>query len=80
MARLIEEPNEETLQILDRATALLSDLPFSVDLWKVQNGYFRILNNGYEKLQEHQERGDEGAQPWLDRFKSLGHKLAVKVD
>jgi alpha-amylase/alpha-mannosidase (GH57 family) len=78
--RLIADPTGSALCLLDSATSLLSDLPFSVDLWKVQNGYFRILENGYASLREQQGQGEEGAKTWLDTFRSLGRKLAVKVD
>jgi alpha-amylase/alpha-mannosidase (GH57 family) len=80
MRRLIAEPTDECLALLDRATDLLSDLPFRVNTWTVQNGYFRILENGYPNLRERQNRGDETAKAWLDRFKSLGRKFGVNVE
>jgi alpha-amylase/alpha-mannosidase (GH57 family) len=77
--RMSAEPTETSLRLLDRAVDLLSYLPFSVNIWTVQNGYFRILNDGYAKLREREARGDKAAQAWLDAFRSLGRKLAVKV-
>jgi alpha-amylase/alpha-mannosidase (GH57 family) len=80
MQRMIAEPTEASLRLLDRAADLLNDLPFSVNLWTVQNGYFRILENVQRDLRQRQDRGDETASAWLERFRSLGRKLAVKVD
>jgi hypothetical protein len=80
MQRMIAAPTEASLRLLDRATDLLNDLPFSVNLWTVQNAYFRILENVQRDLRQRQDRGDETANAWLEPFRSLGRSLAVKVD
>ena len=77
--RFAAEPTEAHLRQLDTAAGLLRSLPFTVDLWKVQNAYYGMLKNVYPKMRENKERGDELAQALIDGFEALGQKLAVKV-
>ena len=77
--RFAAEPTEAHLRLLDTAAGLLRSLPFTVDLWKVQNVYYGMLKNVYPKMRENKERGDELAQALIDGFEALGQKLAVKV-
>jgi alpha-amylase/alpha-mannosidase (GH57 family) len=52
--------------------------PFGVDLWKVQNVYWSILNDRYSAA-----RNPEGAQAgdrlWREQFAELGTRLGVRV-
>ena len=77
--RLIVSPTVDLLQQLDSAASLIRALPFRVDLWKIQNSYYRLLENIYPNMQRQKEQGDLAAQAWLNAFKALGRKLAVKV-
>jgi alpha-amylase/alpha-mannosidase (GH57 family) len=77
--RLIVSPTVDLLQQLDNAVSLIRALPFRVDLWKIQNGYYRLLENIYPVMQRQKEQGDKAAQAWLSTFNRLGRKLAVKV-
>ena len=77
--RLIVNPTVDLLQQLDSAAGLIRALPFRVDLWKIQNSYYRLLENTYPNMQRQKEQGDRAAQAWLSAFKALGRKLAVKV-
>jgi len=77
--RFAAEPTEAHLRQLDTAASLLRSLPFTVDLWKVQNVYYGMLKNVYPKMRENKERGDELAQASIHGFEALGQKLAVKV-
>ena len=77
--QLIVNPTVDLLQQLDSAVSLIRALPFRVDLWKIQNSYYRILENIYPNMQRQTEQGDRAAQAWLSAFKALGRKLAVKV-
>jgi hypothetical protein len=67
------------LQRLDSAVGLLQRLPFSVDLWKVQNNYYRMLQLVHPEFQGKAEQGDETARAWVDHFIALGEKLWVRV-
>jgi alpha-amylase/alpha-mannosidase (GH57 family) len=77
--RLIVNPTVGLLQQLDSAASLIRALPFPVDLWKIQNSYYRLLENIYPNMERQKEQGDRAAQAWLNAFKALGRKLAVKV-
>ena len=77
--RLIVSPTVDLLQQLDSAVSLIHALPFRVDLWKIQNSYYRLLENIYPNMQRQKEQGDRAAQAWVNAFKALGRKLAVKV-
>ncbi len=77
--RFLESPTElHLVERLEAVAGLVSLLPFELDLWKVQNGYYRLLKNILPELQEKAEGGDEAAQAWLRSFVSLGKKLRVR--
>ncbi|MET0501236.1 MAG: DUF3536 domain-containing protein, partial [Candidatus Binatia bacterium] len=77
--RLVINPTLESLQRLDSGARLLSALPFLVDLWKIQNHYYRLLKEIYPNVRRRKEQGEEAVQAWLNTFEALGQKLAVKV-
>jgi hypothetical protein len=77
--RLASDPSENQLKLLDTAVSILQILPFPVDLWKIQNSYYRLLEGLYPRMQRQKELGDQTAQAWLGAFEALGQKLAVKV-
>jgi alpha-amylase/alpha-mannosidase (GH57 family) len=79
MERLVANPTIDSLQRLDSAASLIPDLPFKVDLWRIQNSYYRLLKNIYPHMRRQSKRGDEAAPAWLSSFEGLGQKLAVKV-
>jgi len=79
-ARLLVEPTESGLQQLDSGASLLPYLPFSVDLWKIQNAYYGLLKNAYPNMRDSQERGDPVAQSWVRHFEALGQKLSIRVN
>lgn len=55
---------------------LLSDLPFTVNLWKVENLYFEMSRTTYPEF------ASGGAVPneWLQDFLELGRKLRIRVE
>lgn len=65
---------------LDAAAALVPLLPFEVDLWRVQNIYYRMLQTVYPEVLIQAEQGDESAQAWTGQFRGLGEKLKVLVE
>jgi hypothetical protein len=79
-AKLAANPTQlSPLQELDAAVSLLADLPFSVNLWQIQNIYYRILQTIYPEMQRASARGDDNAQSWIDCFAGLGKKIGVGV-
>jgi hypothetical protein len=73
-------PNDfSVLRKLEQATALVSGLPFGVNLWEVQNICFGMLDNVYQGYQVSAEQGDEQAEKWLQAFRNTAMSLAVRV-
>jgi hypothetical protein len=64
---------------LYEAATLLLHLPFYVDLWKVQNYYYEVLQRQHPQQLVAQRAGDEAAQQWIERFQSLGELLRIKL-
>jgi hypothetical protein len=64
------------LEKLEAAIGLVGSLPFEVQLWKVQNLYYEMLQKVYP---EFRARADEEAQDWVGHFLSLGEKLSFRV-
>jgi hypothetical protein len=58
---------------------LTRSLPFSVNLWKSQNAYYKILQTIYPEILKQAERGDESARVWKSNFTSLGEMLSIRV-
>jgi hypothetical protein len=55
-------------------------LPFEVDFWKVQNGYYQLLVQLLPARRREADGGFDDAARWVERFLALGEKLSVKVD
>ena len=79
VAELVANSGVNSLKRLDNAASLLHALPFRVDLWKIQNAYYRLRENIYPNFRRQKERGDRAAAAWVECFEALGNKLAVKV-
>ncbi len=78
-AKLGQAPNSATLQQLNQALSLISLLPFWVNLWKIQNIYYRLSKSFYPKLRaQNQQNGGNGAAA-LTCFEELAVKLGVKI-
>ena len=64
--------NLHLLRRMDRAIAVAKSLPFEVDLWRVQNIYFELLQTVAPEM-----HGDRG---WTEAFMALGEKLNMQVE
>ena len=71
------QPREDSLHRFNLAVDLVRSLPFEVDLRRVQNVYYQLLQHVYPVVLE---EGDEASQLWISEFTALGHKLGVCVD
>ncbi|NVL92646.1 MAG: DUF3536 domain-containing protein [Desulfobacterales bacterium] len=79
--RLIASPTElGLLKKLNEAVGMLRSLPFQVNLWKVQNVFYDLLQTVYPELREEADQGDEKARKWVRHFSVLGEKLSVRVE
>lgn len=79
--RLRADPaNLELLEILEVASAILPSLPFSLDLFHVQNVCYELRGGRYRESKALAEGGDEGAREWNERFVRLGERLSMLVE
>ena len=78
--RLAADPSDiGVLQGLEDATTLVSHLPFQVDLWRVQNICYEMLQTVYGEYQMRAQQGQEEARTWLRHFNTIAQNLIVRV-
>jgi hypothetical protein len=63
------------LETLGRFAELVMPLPLGLNLWKVQNTYWGMLQNVLGRFRERAAAGDEQAQIWVNQFLALGKTL-----
>ena len=79
--RFRAEPGDlSLLEKLERLTDLACNLPFRVDLWKMQNFFFRVAQEVYPQFRSGAEKGEDPAKTWLAHFTSLGDKLYCRLE
>ena len=66
------------LKKLDTGLDLLPLLPFTVNLWKIQNIFYDLLQNPYPTVREKAEH-NKSDQEWVSIFTSLCDKLSLLV-
>jgi hypothetical protein len=76
---LAAQPSWQNLQALNNAVSVIDGLPFSVNLWKVQNRFYEMLQHIYPKMRATKESGDPTGDAWLTSFAELGHRLRIKL-
>lgn len=69
--------NQEVLQRFSNSASLLPVLPMSVNLWKAQNVYDQLRARFLPQMEE---RADEKAGPWIDKFLTLGEQLGFHIE
>jgi hypothetical protein len=72
--------NVDALKDLLDAVTLARSLPFPVDLWKVQNLYWGMLQSVYPVFKQKAGQKDPPAIAWVEAFTSLGKNLSIKVE
>jgi alpha-amylase/alpha-mannosidase (GH57 family) len=76
---LSEKPQSlPLLKKINGTLEIVSRLPFSVDLWTAQNVYYRMVQDTMPQFQQQAAQGNEEAREWLQQFRALGDKLAVR--
>ena len=66
------EPGE--LDRLRRGVELIRNEPLETSLRRVENGFYRLLQEAYR---HHAETGDADSAPWTDSFAELGRALRI---
>lgn len=78
--RLKERPEDrEAVQRLEAKAQLARSLPFEVNIWKIQNICYEILQSVYPGRREKAEAGDEAAKDWVSHFRLLAESLSLYV-
>ena len=76
---LAEPENPDVPIQINGILDLMDILPFKLNLWKVQNICYDILQSTYPAQREKADRGDEDARAWIEHFHVFGDKIMVKV-
>jgi len=80
-ARMADElalkPHQNLLHRFNLAVDLVRSLPFEVDLSRVQNVYYQLLQNVYPVFVQ---QNDAASRLWITEFTTLGQKLGVCVE
>jgi alpha-amylase/alpha-mannosidase (GH57 family) len=80
MAALVGTPEDtDALKNLIDCVGLTQTMPFDVDLWKVQNLYWGMLQTHYPEFKQRVGRNDRQATEWVKDFSSLGELLKIRV-
>jgi hypothetical protein len=81
MAGFRETPGDfGRLEQIDGVVGIAKGLPFELNLWKVQNIYYEMLNTVFPEWRWKAEHGEAEAHDWVETFLQLGRELSIKVD
>jgi hypothetical protein len=76
MNELAAHPEEtERMTALDQLAQLVMPLPLGLNLWKVQNTFWGLLQSVAGDMRARAAAGDEAAQRWTQQFTALGTTL-----
>jgi len=78
-AAFAQEPQLVRLDRLNRAAEALALLPFTVNLWKVQNHFYRTMQRFPGADRPTQDWDEGGRNEWIRCLREAGEKLAVRV-
>jgi alpha-amylase/alpha-mannosidase (GH57 family) len=84
MERMIQDlaahPDDvERMSALDQLARLVMPLPLGLNLWKVQNTYWALLQSVAGELNSRAANGDEAARASIKQFLDLGSTLGFAV-
>jgi len=80
LARFEENPSD--LSCLQRAVKMLEiafTLPIQLNLWEVQNTYYRMAKKMVQGYRSRATQGEKTASQWIEHFTSLGQKLSFNL-
>jgi alpha-amylase/alpha-mannosidase (GH57 family) len=80
MGGLLAKPDDiENLEKMADMVSLARSMPFPVDLWKVQNLFWDMMQTVSLKYWQEAENNDENASAWVKAFVRLGKNLSIRV-
>ncbi len=78
--RLAAKPDDLTLlQNLIGIATVAKPLPLELNLWKVQNTYWEMLQRILPRLREKAKQDDEQTRGWVEKLFALGEQLGFAV-
>jgi alpha-amylase/alpha-mannosidase (GH57 family) len=73
---LAEKPEEvEQMASLERLAEIVMPVPLGLNLWRVQDSYWEMLQKLAPQFRERAQGGDQSANMWVAHFASLGERL-----
>ena len=69
--------NLSMIHELEGTVEIVDDLPFTLNLWKVQKDIFSIYRNRYHRTAKQAVKGNKKAEKWLEHFNNLANKLSI---
>jgi hypothetical protein len=80
MQALVANPDAlERVRNLVQVAELIVPIPMGLNLWKVQNTYWEMLQTIFPKYRDRAGHGDAFAQDWVREFLALGERLSFAV-
>lgn len=77
---LLENPEErEHMERLERLVQLARSSPVDVNLWRVQNICYLLLERALSGHLEDAAAGEPNARSWVESFQSLAETLSIRV-
>ncbi len=80
ITQLALHPEEvERIRSLQQLAEIMIPLPLGLNLWKVQNTYWEMLQTIMPQFQQRVLSGNQEAQEWVNQFIGLGERLGFAV-
>lgn len=77
---LQEDPGDiERMGDLHRAAEVYRILPFDLNVRRVQNAVYDLIEPVYREMESKSSGGDEAAAAWVEQFRSLADLLYIKL-
>jgi hypothetical protein len=81
MLALAANPGEvESVAYIEEVAKLILPVPLGLNLWKVQNLYWEMLQKIAPAFRDRAAQGDAESQRWLSKFLDLGEGLYFVID
>lgn len=80
MDALYKNPSDVLLlHEVRKAIDALNSMPFEINLWYVQNIYYKLAKTVYKEYRVKAKFGDTDAAAWTDEFKNIGQGLFFNI-
>ncbi len=77
---LLSNPSDLSIaRRLESLLSLLTAVPFAINLWRVQNIFYEVVQTKYDEFQSEAKKGNETARELIEHFSALSEKLWTKL-